>query len=138
MPAKGEAMSNLNTTVAAVAAIQFALETDDGLTFLRLWNKGEFARTRSEWPEAPEAVYIGAGPLQPDMTAPAEAACGPDQDTILLDFTEQPGVMIDGATDADGGEPGWFVNGKTYPSGMSLRECLADAMRAKTAQAFCR
>lgn len=48
---------------AAVAAIAFALATDEGLTFLRLWNEGEFETLRSEWPEAPEDVYIGADPL---------------------------------------------------------------------------
>ena len=30
----------------AVAAIQFALETDDGLNFLRLWNEGSFDALR--------------------------------------------------------------------------------------------
>ncbi|NVZ62033.1 hypothetical protein HX867_08060 [Pseudomonas gingeri] len=45
------------------AAIQFALETDDGLTFLRLWNEGEFDTLRREWPEAPDEVYDGADPL---------------------------------------------------------------------------
>lgn len=48
---------------AAVAAIQFALETEDGLQFLRLWNEGEFDSIRREWPEAPEEIYIGADPL---------------------------------------------------------------------------
>ena len=57
---------------AAVAAIQFALETDDGLTFLRLWNHGEFDKTRREWPEAPEAVYVGADPLHPETAIPGE------------------------------------------------------------------
>jgi hypothetical protein len=50
-------------------------------------------------------------------------------DAKRLDFTEQPGVMIDGGTSADDGEPGWYVNGLTYSSGFSLRECLDDAMR---------
>lgn len=57
---------------AAVAAIQFALETDDGLTFLRLWNQGDFDKTRREWPEAPEAVYIGADPLHQETAIPGE------------------------------------------------------------------
>lgn len=52
---------------AAVAAIQFALEDDEGLLFLRYWNEGEFDVLRREWPEAPEEVYIGADPLyQPE------------------------------------------------------------------------
>ncbi len=48
---------------AAVAVIAFVLESgdaDDGMTFLRLWNEGEFDACRREWPEAPDAVYIGA------------------------------------------------------------------------------
>lgn len=44
----------------ALDAIQFALETDDGLQFLRRWNQGDFDVTRREWPEAPESIYIGA------------------------------------------------------------------------------
>jgi len=47
----------------AVAAIEFALEADDGIDFLRYWNEGEFSVLRQEWPEAPETVYIGADPL---------------------------------------------------------------------------
>ncbi len=48
---------------AAAAAIQFALQTDEGMVFLHYWNQGEFDVIRSEWPEAPEEVYIGADPL---------------------------------------------------------------------------
>lgn len=50
---------------AAVAAIQVALDDEcgDGLQFLRYWNEGEFDKLRRNWPEAPEAVYIGADPL---------------------------------------------------------------------------
>lgn len=48
---------------AAVAAIQFALADDDGMTFLRLWNEGEFDVIRREWPDAPGEVFIGADPL---------------------------------------------------------------------------
>jgi len=48
---------------AAVAAIQFALDNDEGMEFLRLWNQGDFDVLRSNWPEAPEEVYIGADPL---------------------------------------------------------------------------
>lgn len=48
---------------AAVEAIQFALENDEGLAFLRCWNEGNFQAIRDEWPEAPEKVFIGADPL---------------------------------------------------------------------------
>jgi hypothetical protein len=50
----------------AVDAIKFALSADEGLTWLRLWNEGEFERSRFEWPESPEACYIGADPLHPE------------------------------------------------------------------------
>lgn len=50
---------------AAIAAIQFALETDDGLTFLRCWNYGDFAAIRREWSDAPDSVFVGADPLHP-------------------------------------------------------------------------
>lgn len=52
---------------AAVAVIQFALTIrhDDGWMFLRWWNEGEFDRCRKWYPEAPEAVYIGADPMHP-------------------------------------------------------------------------
>lgn len=37
----------------------------DGLAFLRCWNEGNFDAIRREWPEAPEAVFVGADPLHP-------------------------------------------------------------------------
>ena len=55
----------MQTQNAAVAAIQFALETADGLAFLRCRNEGNFDAIRREWPEAPEAVFVGADPLHP-------------------------------------------------------------------------
>ena len=55
----------MQTQNAAVAAIQFALETADGLAFLRCWNEGNFDAIRREWPQAPEAVFVGADPLHP-------------------------------------------------------------------------
>ena len=55
----------MQTQNAAVAAIQFALETDDGMAFLCCWNEGNFEAIRREWPEAPEAVFVGADPLHP-------------------------------------------------------------------------
>lgn len=44
----------------AVEAIKFALETDEGLPFLRCWLYGEFDAIRREWPEAPAGVFFGA------------------------------------------------------------------------------
>lgn len=47
----------------AAAAIRFALTDPEGMTFLRLWNEGEFDTLRREWPDAPSEVYVGADPL---------------------------------------------------------------------------
>ena len=47
----------------AAAAIQFALTDPEGMTFLRLWNEGDFDTLRREWPDAPIEVYVGADPL---------------------------------------------------------------------------
>lgn len=41
------------------ALIQFVLEADAGLDFLRHWNEGNFVVCRMNWPEAPEEVYPG-------------------------------------------------------------------------------
>lgn len=54
---------------AAVAAIQFALEADDGMTWLRCWNEGDFDACRNEWPGTPEECFIGADPLHPSTRA---------------------------------------------------------------------
>lgn len=53
------------STDAAVAAIQFALEADDGMEFLRAWMQGDFPEIRRDWPDVPEAVFVGADPLHP-------------------------------------------------------------------------
>lgn len=58
---------------ASTAAIMFALETDDGLEFLRLWSVGEFDDLRRGWPDAPEEVFIGADPLHPQTKARSTA-----------------------------------------------------------------
>lgn len=44
------------------AVIQFALDDDCGLEFLRCWNEGDFEAIRNEWPDAPEDVFF-ADPL---------------------------------------------------------------------------
>jgi len=46
----------------AVAAIEFALDADEGLDFLHAWFYGDFDVCRKEWPDAPEACYVGADP----------------------------------------------------------------------------
>jgi len=48
------------------AAIEFAFETDEGLAFLKCWYQGEFDTIRKEWPDAPEAVFIGADSSHPE------------------------------------------------------------------------
>lgn len=48
---------------AAVAAIEYALNDDEGLLFLRYWNQGDFDVLRREWKDVPDAVFVGADPL---------------------------------------------------------------------------
>lgn len=45
---------------SAVAAIEFALKTDDGIEFLRLWNEGSFSEIRDGWPGCPDECFVGA------------------------------------------------------------------------------
>lgn len=54
---KGESMSE--SVNAATAAIQFAVQTTDGIAFLRCWHEGDFATIRREWPDAPPGVFAG-------------------------------------------------------------------------------
>ncbi len=61
---------------AAVAAIQFALDAEEGMAFLHRWNQGDFDVCRREWPEAPEAVYIGADPMHPQTVRPTANGAG--------------------------------------------------------------
>ena len=67
----------------AVAAIQFAIETDDGIDFLRLWNEGEFDEIRKYWADAPKEIYIGADsllkPIEPKEIAWQPAQVDPEQ-----------------------------------------------------------
>lgn len=77
-----------------IAAIAFALETDDGLEFLRCWNEGDFAAIRREWPEAPAEVFIGADPLH-EPTLPRPAASPVRQESALpVGVFEEPPVMV--------------------------------------------
>ncbi len=55
--------TNTKRESSAIAAIQFALEADEGMELLRCWIQGDFDVIRKEWPEAPKAVFIGADPL---------------------------------------------------------------------------
>lgn len=54
-----------NQADAAVAAIAFVLsgKCECEMEWLRLWNGGDFDSIREEWPETPEACFIGADPL---------------------------------------------------------------------------
>lgn len=47
---------------AAVAAMKYAVGADEGMAFLTCWLHGEFDAIRKEWPDAPEAVFVGADP----------------------------------------------------------------------------
>lgn len=62
-------------TECSTAAIEFALNNhaDGGMEFLRCWFNGDFEAIRKEWPEAPEAVFVGADPLHPKAAQAADA-----------------------------------------------------------------
>lgn len=62
----------MTTQNAAIAAIHFALVTDDGIEFLRCWNEGNFDAIRREWPDAPGDVFIEADPLHPENVTPSD------------------------------------------------------------------
>lgn len=47
---------------ACVAAIKFALETDEGIPFLNAWMHGDFPEIRASWPDCPPEVFEGAEP----------------------------------------------------------------------------
>jgi hypothetical protein len=46
-----------------VTAIAFALETDEGIEFLRLWNEGRWKEIDQDWPEF--SGFIGARTAKP-------------------------------------------------------------------------
>lgn len=70
-------------TNPAIAAIAFALQrrTEEPIEFLRCWFEGNFDSIRKEWPDAPEAVFIGADPLHP--LTPSNA-CAADRGEVLF------------------------------------------------------
>lgn len=64
----------------STAAIAFALDLGmECATFLRLWNEGEFDVIRKEWPEAPDAIFIGADPSMPFDDFQPETAPAPTE-----------------------------------------------------------
>jgi hypothetical protein len=58
-------------TAPAIAAIEYALEANEGIEFLRVWLHGQFDVIRDEWPDAPQSVYIAApAPAEPEFNTP--------------------------------------------------------------------
>ncbi|GMG94887.1 hypothetical protein Cmtc_61070 [Cupriavidus sp. TKC] len=55
-------MARTNGSSAAIAAIAYAVTAEEGITFLRCWQQGEFETIRVDWPNAPEAVFLGVEP----------------------------------------------------------------------------
>lgn len=59
----------------AIAAIEYAIsKNSEGIEFLRCWLYGEFPEIHEGWPDAPEAVFIGADPLHPETKLEGGAA----------------------------------------------------------------
>lgn len=85
----------------AAAAVQFALQQGmECSTFLRLWNEGEFDVIRKEWPEAPDAIFIGADPSMTPSANDATRGELTDDEVDALLRTRIPG----GSKAAD-----WFI-----------------------------
>lgn len=42
----------------ALAAIDFAIKTDDPVAFLKTWREGDWETIQKEWPEAPVGVIV--------------------------------------------------------------------------------
>lgn len=62
---EGSFALELSVSDAAVAAIAYVLEhpCESPMEFLRCWNEGDFEALRTEWPDVPAEVFIGADPL---------------------------------------------------------------------------
>ncbi len=76
---------------ASTAAIEFALDADEGMEFLRCWNEGDFDACRREWPEAPEECYIGADPAHPKTAGVTPSVASEDVLTERRRQIEQEG-----------------------------------------------
>lgn len=74
----------------AAAAIEFALKTEEGIEFLRCWNEGDFDSVRSEWPDAPETVFVGADGLHPGTRVSKGVIMKPHNEGLSL-------LIVDGA-----------------------------------------
>jgi hypothetical protein len=46
----------------AVAAIEYAVFTDEPQAFLKCWLEGDWEAIRKEWPNAPEECYVQMSP----------------------------------------------------------------------------
>jgi hypothetical protein len=66
-----ELLKKAQAADAALAVIAYMVdlaengEDDDVAFFLSHWNEGEFGVLRKEFPDVPEAVFIGPDPLHP-------------------------------------------------------------------------
>lgn len=78
---------------AAVAAIRYALNADEGIEFLRCWQHGQFDVCRNEWPDAPKECYAGADPLLAMMPQPAseQQAALTNTEDVPLPITDDRG-----------------------------------------------
>lgn len=63
MPERAEEEDHSASTAAILFALAVEEEHYDGMTFLRMWNEGEFEAIRRAWPDCPDEVFIGADPL---------------------------------------------------------------------------
>lgn len=64
LAAEHQAHDVVSNCCAAVAAITYAMSphAERPLEFLKRWHECDFASIRREWPDAPEAVFVGSDP----------------------------------------------------------------------------
>lgn len=60
------ALEQQKASLLAVIQYTLSLLPEDGQYFLTLWDRAEFPELRKEFPNAPEAVYIGSDASHPE------------------------------------------------------------------------
>jgi len=113
---RNEIVSLQQSQSSSNALIDFILSpgTESAMEYLRCWNEGNFDACRREWPEAPDAIYIG-----PDQFHPKTVGYGVDAAPA-----QRVNLKSDNPTSASG--LGWIVRERRDSDG-ELRDCFVQA-----------
>jgi hypothetical protein len=88
-------MARTNGSSAAIAAIAYAVKADEGLTFLRCWQHGEFDEIRADWPDAALKRCSSAPRRRRRLLAgrfAQERSAFAEQVIAILEVVHQPGT----------------------------------------------